>query len=132
MLTSYKAQKAAEKRIIEALEQLGYTDGNKPYKPNKVPYFKDICLDMERAKNRHVRYTLTSADIISRADNTVRSREVMAAIDVFASTQEELCIMEDIEKKFMESGWETDLEQTVTGVDDFHSSLNIYKIISEV
>lgn len=132
MLTSYKAQKAAEKRIIEALEQLGYADGNKPYKPNKVPYFKDICLDMEQAKNRHVRYTLISADIISRADNNVRSREVMAAIDVFASTQEELCIIEDIEKKFMELGWETNLEQTVTGVDDFHSSLNIYKIISEV
>lgn len=131
MLTSYKAQIIAEKRIIETLEQLGYIDGNASYTPDKTPYFKDICLDIEMTKKRHVRYTLISAEVAGRADNSVRTREVMAAVDVFSPTLAGLDIVADIEAKFMEKGWETDLDQNITSIDDFHCSLNIYLLISE-
>lgn len=132
MLTSYNAQNAAEKRIIEVFKKLGYVDGNATDKPKGIAYFKDICLDSEKAKKRHIRYTLISADIVARGDNSIRSREVMASIDVFSTTLKGLAIMEEIEESFMKDGWETELEQTITGVDDFHSSLNIYKLITEV
>lgn len=132
MLTAFKALNVAEMHILKVIEQLGYVNGNIADKPKKTAYYKDICLDTEKAKCRHIRYSLISANVSSRCDNTVRSREVMASIDVFSPTLKGLAIMEEIEESFMKNGWETELEQAITGVDDFHSSLNIYKIITEV
>lgn len=133
------ARKTASTELKKIFEECNLLSGisltaTKLESTTKVLYWRTAITNQKAfEKETYVIYTITSSDISTIADNKVKTREVIIALDIYTikdlNTREIVKLISDLEDKLVEFNWEVTYEEELYDNDNklHHIPLTISK-----
>ena len=133
------ARKTASTELKKILEECDLLSGisltaTKLESTTKVLYWRTAITSQKAfEKDTYIIYTITSSDIATIADNKVKTREVIIALDIYTikdlNTREIVKLVSNLEDKLVEYNWEVTYEEELYDNDNklHHIPLTISK-----